>query len=111
MVVLYADENFPFPVVEGLRNLGHDVLTSYEAGMANQGIPDPAVLTFAISQKRTVLTRNRWHFIRLHTRIQPHSGIIVCSDDPDYLAQANRIHDALVLCPSLDNQLIRISKS
>ena len=110
-MLLYADENFPFPVVEELRNLGHDVLTAHEAGMANQKIPDPAVLAFAISQNRAVLTRNWWDFIRLHSRVRPHSGIIVCSDDPDYLAQAKKIHDALVLCPSLDNQLVRISKS
>jgi len=30
MARLYADENFPFPAVEELRRLGHDVLTSYE---------------------------------------------------------------------------------
>jgi len=27
MARLYADENFPLPVVEELRQLGHDVLT------------------------------------------------------------------------------------
>jgi hypothetical protein len=27
MALLYADENFPLPVVEGLRRLNHDVLT------------------------------------------------------------------------------------
>jgi hypothetical protein len=31
---LYANENFPLPVVEALRRLGHDVLTSREAGNA-----------------------------------------------------------------------------
>ena len=39
---LFADENVPFPLVEALRNLGHDVLRAIEAGRANQGIPDRA---------------------------------------------------------------------
>ena len=29
----YADEQFPYAVVEHLRNFGHDVLTVQEAGM------------------------------------------------------------------------------
>jgi hypothetical protein len=32
MARLYADENFPPPVVERLRELGHDVQTVQEAG-------------------------------------------------------------------------------
>ncbi len=36
MAQLYADENSPLPVVEELRRLGHDVLTMYEDGKANQ---------------------------------------------------------------------------
>jgi hypothetical protein len=32
MARFYADEQFPFPVVELLRTLGHDVLTVQEAG-------------------------------------------------------------------------------
>jgi predicted nuclease of predicted toxin-antitoxin system len=59
MVSLYSNENFPKRVVDELRRLGHDVLTSYEAGLANQKIPDDQVLQFAISQNRAVLTLNR----------------------------------------------------
>ena len=36
MAEFYSNENFPKRVVEELRRLGHDVLTSYEAGRANQ---------------------------------------------------------------------------
>ena len=43
MARLYADENFPLPVVEARRTLGHDVLTIYEDGKGNQGYPDEAV--------------------------------------------------------------------
>jgi hypothetical protein len=47
MAKLYANENFRRKVVEALRELGHDVLTSFEAGNANLSIPDDAVLDFA----------------------------------------------------------------
>jgi predicted nuclease of predicted toxin-antitoxin system len=56
MARFYADEQFPLPVVELLRNLGHDVLTVQEAGNANQRIPDEQVLAFAVSQERAILT-------------------------------------------------------
>jgi hypothetical protein len=111
MAELYSDEDFFFPVVEELRKLGHDVLTALEAGQANQGIPDPGVLAFAIRQGRAVLTHNRWDYVRLHTRVRPHKGIIACTQDPNSVAQAQKIHQALRNCPVLDNQLIRIYKS
>ena len=44
---LLADENFPLPVIEELRRLGHDVLTVQEAGRANQQFPDNEVLSLA----------------------------------------------------------------
>ena len=37
---LYADENFPLPVVVELRRLGLDVLTMYEDEKANQSLTD-----------------------------------------------------------------------
>jgi hypothetical protein len=95
MARLYADEDFPFPVVEHLRQLGHDVLTTFEAGQANQGIGDADQLIFATSLGRAILTRNRRHFISLHRRSPHHSGIISITDDPDFAGQATRIHEAL----------------
>jgi hypothetical protein len=108
MAQLYADEGFPKPVVEELRKLGHDVLSCQGAGKAGQKIPDSDVLTFAISLKRAVVTRNRRHFIRLHSQSPIHAGIIVCTEDDDFLRQAARIHKALSPYASIDNQLIRI---
>ncbi|MFZ4730896.1 MAG: DUF5615 family PIN-like protein, partial [Pseudanabaena sp.] len=49
MARLYADEQFPLPVVKILRTLGHDVLTVQEANKAEQKIPDNEVLSYAIS--------------------------------------------------------------
>ena len=59
MARLYADEDFPFPVVERLRQLGHEVLTTIEAGRANQAIADADQLVFATGLGRAILTRNR----------------------------------------------------
>ena len=108
MAQLYSDENFPLAVIAALWKLGHDVLTAHAAGQANQGIPDVDVLAFAVSQGRALMTRNRRHFIRLHRQNPSHRGIIVCTEDHDWAGQAGRIHAALLNCPVLDNQLLRI---
>lgn len=109
MASLYSDENFPFAVVEKLRNFGHDVLTAREAGQANKGIHDSGQLAYAIQKQRAILTLNRRHFIKLHKRATIHSGIVVCTDDnPASLAQ--RIHHAVTTESPLDNKLLRINK-
>jgi predicted nuclease of predicted toxin-antitoxin system len=72
MARFYANEQFSFPTVNHLRSLGHDVLTTSEAGQSNQGIPDPEVLAFAQAQRRAVLTLNRKDFIRLHRQVPDH---------------------------------------
>jgi len=64
MALLYADENFDYPVVERLRQLGHDVITVQEVGRA--GGNDSQVLADATAAGRAVLTYNRRHFERLH---------------------------------------------
>lgn len=108
MARLYADENFPLPVVEALRDLGHDVLTIYEDGKENQGYPDEAVLQDAIRYNRCVLTVNRKHFRRLHLQVAEHKGIISCTYDPDFARQARRIDETLSTLASVDGQLILI---
>jgi hypothetical protein len=108
MARLYSNENFPLPVVEELRQLGHDVLTIQETGKAEQSLSDEAVLEFATNNGRAVLTLNRKHFIRLH-KIQPkHAGIVVCSFDPDFIGQAHRIHKSIET--HLQEQLIRVNR-
>ena len=75
MARLYANENFPMPVVEELRRIGHDVLTIQETGKVGQSIPDEEVLAFASADNRAVLTLNRKHFIHLHSSNPEHNGI------------------------------------
>jgi predicted nuclease of predicted toxin-antitoxin system len=105
---LYADEQYPYPVVKYLRELGYDVLTVQEAGKANQRIPDDEVLAFATEDNRAVITQNRRDFIQLHRLQINHAGIIVCSDDRNWDALALRIHAAVIEEASLQGKLIRI---
>lgn len=110
MAQLYADEDFPFPVVERLRQLGHDVLTAFEAGQANQAIEDAIQLAFATSLGRAILTRNRRHFIPLHKHSVHHAGIISITDDPDLDGQASRIDQALTSHSTLANRHVRVNR-
>ena len=110
MAKLYSNENFPLPVVEELRRLGHDVLTVAEAGKAEQAISDPEVVAFTTGDGRAVLTINRKHFVRLHHVNASHAGIIVCTLDLDFSGQAERISAAIALQGDLHGQLIRINR-
>lgn len=110
MARLYANENFPRPVVEELRRLGHDVLTVQEAGHANQSLSDEAVWEFARTEGRMLLTLNRKHFIKLHREQRGHCGIIVCTVDPDFAALAQRIHEAIEAHAKVSKPLIHVSR-
>jgi hypothetical protein len=106
----YANENFPLPVVVQLRRLGHDLLTTVEAGKSGRGVPDEDVLGFAQADGRAVLTLNRKHFVRLHSSHSQHAGIIVCTYDPDFTGRAARIHAAVSGMGDLARQLIRVNR-
>ncbi|PZV15135.1 MAG: hypothetical protein DCF22_07735 [Leptolyngbya sp.] len=106
MARLYADEQFPRPSVEHLRSLGHNVLTVQESG--NASASDPEVLAFAIADNRVVLTQNRRDFVKLHQSQPDHSGIIICSDDQNFVRLAERTHAAISAEESLQGKLIRV---
>ena len=110
MTRLYSNENLPLPVVEELRRLGHDVLTTQEAGLSGQALPDKQVLAFAAGQDRALITLNRRHFVRLHLGDARHAGIVVCTFDPDFRALAQRIDQALRERAALHGQLICINR-
>ena len=107
---LYANENFPLPVVIALRELGHDVLTTRDAGKANDAIPDEEVLRFAVENGRAVISHNRQDFMRLHCHNPDHEGILVCTDNPDFPALAAKVHARLQAMDSLKGQLVRINR-
>lgn len=108
MARFYADEQFPLPVVELLHKLEHDVLTAQEAGNAGQGIPEEAVLVFAISQERAILTINRDDFICLHRLDPNHFGIVVCTNNRNWEQFAVRIDEAVTREEPLPGKLIRV---
>ncbi len=110
MARIYSNENFPLDIVTRLRQKGHDVLTSYEAGQANQKIPDAAVVAFATQENRIVITLNRDDFVCLHRGGIEHTGIIICKDDRDYDGQAQAIQACLTENSDLSDRLIRIKK-
>jgi hypothetical protein len=106
----YANENFPLPSVMELRTLGHEALTTYEAGNAGQAMPDDRVLDFATASNRALLTLNRRHFIQLHNAGIKHAAIVACTFDPDFIALARRIDAAVRSMSNLSGQLIRINR-
>lgn len=97
MARLYANENFPFPVVEELRRLRHDAVTVAETGKANRKISDEQVLEFAISEGRAVLTLNHRHFFRLHRQRLDHRGIVACTYDPNFAAEQTNPLDGMCM--------------
>ena len=92
-MLLYGDEDFPFPAVEVLRDLGHDVTTAQEDGYTSR--PDPEILARAHQLGRVVLTYNRRHYEKLHRGGHAHSGILSATQDSDHEALARRIDDAI----------------
>jgi hypothetical protein len=110
MARLYSNENFPLPVVERLRQLGHDVLTIQQTGKAGQAWPDEAVLSFALTEDRILLTLNRRHFFRLRSAGTHHAGVIACTVDADFSGQAERIHHAILGQVNWSGQLVRINR-
>jgi predicted nuclease of predicted toxin-antitoxin system len=109
MASLYSNENLSIDLVERIREFGYDVLTSYQAGQANQAIPDDEVLAYATANQRSVITFNRDDFVALHRSGIDHAGIIVCKDDRDYLQQAQALHAFLATqTDSFQNRLVRV---
>jgi hypothetical protein len=65
---------------------------------------------FSRADDRILLTLNRKHFIRLHQERPDHCGIIVCTFDPDFTGQANRIHLAIESEAPVIGKLIRVNR-
>ena len=110
MASFYTNENFPIRVARFLREMGHDVLTSYDAGNANQRIPDEEVIEFAAKAGRIVLTLNRRDFIEAHGKKSDHAGIIVCTQNPDAREQSEQIDTVVREMGNLTGKLVRINR-
>ena len=111
MLKFYSNENFPIEMVNLLPARGYDVLTSYEAGQANQKIPDDEVLMYATKAGRIVITENRQDFINLHFTTSNHAGIVICKADRDYAGKVQVLHDFFTQDKQpMDNRLLRVMK-
>lgn len=110
MASFYTNENLPIKIAQYLRQMGHNVLTLHEAGKANQRIPDEDVLAFAAQSGRILLTLNRWDFIVLHTKSTQHAGIMVCTQNPNLLQQAEQIDKAVTEAGNMKEILIRVNR-
>jgi hypothetical protein len=111
MARCYANENFPLPTVAALRVLGHDALTTQDAGKSGIAIPDDEVLRLPHAQQRVLLTFNRKDFIRLHLAGQDHAGIPARRFDPDFPASALRIHLYLQTAENLAGRLHEVNRN
>ena len=108
---LYANGNVALPLVDRLRSLGHDVLTSHEAGTANRCVSDADVLMFAFARQRLVLTNNRRDFLTLNRQGLAHAGIVVFTFDMQFDALADRIHTGLQVAEERERPLVRVTKT
>lgn len=106
-----ADENFPLPVVEALRKLGHDVVTLSDVGKANTAFPDLAVLQLATAESRALLTLDRRHFARLHAMSTDHGGLVLCTFDVNFESQALRVDEHVRAVDDLARQLLQITRT
>src|SRR5437870_5109589 len=103
-----ADEDLPAPTVIRLRELGHDVVTALEIGMANDETPDEDMLALAAGSQRVLLTHNRRHFHRLHEEHPDHFGMVLGTRDADFQLLAERIDTAVSGTADIRGKIIRV---
>lgn len=89
---LYTDEDITDSLARVLRARGFDALSAHEVSRHRQ--PDHEQLSFAVSERRAILTFNVRHFVRLaqeyHAEGREHYGVIV-SDHVEFSALLRRI--------------------
>jgi hypothetical protein len=83
---LYLDDDTADPALsKSLKKQGHDVQVPVDIGAV--GKPDPVHLTYAIGERRALLTKNYRDFEYLHNLVMAaqghHPGILVVRQDND----------------------------
>lgn len=92
---LLADENVARQKVERLRELGFDIVSLADLGLAGLRVPDARVLQTAVAQGRVVLTHNGKDFKRLHQISPAHAGILILPDDARHHIIADMVAETL----------------
>lgn len=70
----FADENLERPIIEGLRELGHDIGT---VSTEDKGSPDPAVLALSSTEDRVFITNDKDFAELVFLQKQITSGVIL----------------------------------
>jgi hypothetical protein len=105
-----SNANIPIQVVTELRRMGHDVVTSQEAGKANSAVPDLEVLEFADGGEEDSPNSQPASFSPPpSTKHMPLTGIVLCTVAPNFSALAQRIHDAIQTGAEISNCLFRVN--
>lgn len=79
-IKLYADEHISKRIIGSLRSKGVDILSTEEA--ANKGKTDIQQLNFAISEKRTIVTKDAGYF-SLKPEKQHYGILFITKRKPD----------------------------
>jgi predicted nuclease of predicted toxin-antitoxin system len=109
MVKLYLDEDCSDKKLKKvLIEFGYDVQTTAEAN--NIGKDDKTQLIYAVSQNRAIVTHNRKDFIRIHKKTPNHTGIIVCTQNPNNQQLAEKIDEKIRNIDQLTNLLLRVNR-
>lgn len=111
---LYLDEDSQSgAIAAALRQAGHDVLTTAEAGRMQAD--DAGQLEFAASEARAILTANRGDFARHHAEYlrngRAHAGILIREQawSPGLLVRLIAAVDVAYAVSALDNVLEYLS--
>lgn len=106
MARLYLDEDVHEDISWKLREKGHDVQTSNEAGNSNKRNSDSYQLNYATENNRVIITNNRRDFNKEHIESSGHKGVISGNHDKNLDRFASQI-DAVIKNNNLENVNIR----
>jgi hypothetical protein len=107
MARLVAQDNFPLPVIEELRQFGHDIVTVPADGVSRDALAANAALPRSPDARRRVwLTLDPDQSAGAHRAAPNHSGIVAVRPGKTYAGLAQRIHDALKAHARISRQLV-----
>lgn len=112
--LLIDEDSQAKPLVNLLRDAGHDVVTVNEVGLISQ--PDPVVLDYAKQNNCVLLTHNCRDFQALHQANPNHPRILVVYRDADFSKNMSRKAIVVALANleaalfSLVNQFISLNQ-
>lgn len=92
-LLLLCDEHIPYPVIQGLRRRGLDVISVQELGLSSE--EDKVIMDKAREEKRVIYTQDA-DFLRLHHAGHLHCGIIY--HHPQSYSIGEAIRKIIIIC-------------